>query len=64
MGISTSVIIALVVSSIITIATLVFMIIMIVNKSNCENTESDQCPKFNCPDPNDPQKTGTPAVRS
>jgi len=63
MGIPTSIIIALVVSGALAIAALIFMILMIINKSGCEGTESPECPTFDCPDPNDAQKTGTPAVR-
>lgn len=63
MGISTSVIVSLVIASILAIAALGFMIFAIIQKSNCENTESAQCATFTCPDPNDPTAKGTPAVR-
>ena len=63
MGIPTSIIISLVISSLITIAALVFMIIAIVQQSSCESTESSQCATFNCPNETDPSKTGAPAIR-
>jgi hypothetical protein len=59
----TSIIVSLVLVSLFAIGKAIFMIIAIINKSNCEGTESGQCPTFSCPNPTDPGGKGTPATR-